>query len=136
MLQSAHNYDNRVCLTAAGGEDGGPQLSPNKQTSLPDTRLPATPLPVTPQAVIESTVESVWCKTNFCGPKKKAKRKLFYALASRLLCLAFAFAFVPFPLSVFAHPALGGILHAALKFYGCSRPSTLAPATAAKPGAA
>lgn len=97
MLQSAHNYDNRVCLTAAGGEDGGAQLSPNKQTSLPDTRLPATPLPVTPQAVIESTVESVWCKTNFCGPKKKAKRKLFYALASHVLCLAFAFAFAFVP---------------------------------------
>lgn len=51
MLQSAHNYDNRVCLTAAGGE-----LSPNKQTSLPDTRPASHASVTTPQAVIESTV--------------------------------------------------------------------------------
>lgn len=89
MLQSAHNYDNRVCLTAAGGEDGRrSSVQTNRQAYLTPACKPRLCLWLLRQ-LLSQRLSQCGVKPTFVGPKRKPKGNFF----------------MPSPLMFFASPS-------------------------------
>lgn len=110
-------------LGGGPGRDGA-QLSPNKQTSLPDTlqqqpRLLLAqrlePCASNGSQLLSQRLSQRGVKPTFVGPKKKAERKLFYALVFASLSLS------PLPLYLTpAHPTAprrSRVVHASVAFF-------------------